>query len=82
MAGKAEINALDKKVTAISKALANLNNQDDFKKLILEWRRPGWTTPAELIFVSAIVDSLGAHVSALVQLKGGLIKGSKAVTGE
>ena len=53
----------------------------DFRKLILEWRRPGWTTPAEFIFVSAIVDSLAAHTAALTKLKGDLIKGSKAVTG-
>ena len=82
MPGEAAINVLDKKVTSISKALAKLSNQDDFKKLILEWRRPGWTTPAELIFVSAILNSLETHVSALTQLKSDLIKGSKAVTGQ
>jgi hypothetical protein len=48
--------------------------------LILEWRRPGWTTPAEFIFVSAILDSMASNVAALAKLKGDLIKGSKAVT--
>jgi hypothetical protein len=82
MPGKADIKALEKKVTSISNALAKLSNEDDFKKLILEWRRPGWTTPAEFIFVSGILDSLAAHTVALAQLKGNLIRGSKAVTGQ
>ena len=74
-----DIKALEKKITALSNALAKLNNKDDFRKLILEWRRPGWTTPAEFIFVSGMIDSLIAHTGALIQLKGDLIKGSKAV---
>ena len=78
---KIDIKRLEKKVTSISDALAKLSSAEDFRKLILEWRRPGWTTPAEFIFVSAIVDSMAAHAGALAKLKGDLIKGSKAVTG-
>lgn len=75
-----DIKRLEKKVTSTSNALAKLSSGADFRKLIREWRRPGWTTPAEYIFVSAIVDSMAAHVGALAKLKGDLIKGSKAVT--
>ena len=78
---KIDLKRLEKKVTSISDALAKLSNAEDFRKLILEWRRPGWTTPAELILVSGIVDSLAAQTAALAALKGDLIKGSKAVTG-
>jgi hypothetical protein len=77
---KIDIKRLEKKVTSISDALAKLGNADDFRKLILEWRRPGWTTPAEFILVSGIVDSLAAQTAALGKLKNDLIKGSKAVT--
>jgi len=77
---KADIKRLEKKVTSVSNALARLNNAADFRRLILEWRRPGWTTPAEFLFASTIVDSMAAHVAVLANLKGGLIKGSKAVT--
>jgi len=77
---KTEIKQLDKKVTALSNALAKLNDADDLKKLILEWRRPGWTTPAEFIFVSAILDAMTAHAVVLQNLKGELTKGSRAVT--
>lgn len=82
MHSKADIKRLEKKVTSISNALAKLSNADDFRKLILEWRRPGWTTPAEFIFVSGIIDSMAAQTATISQLKGNLIKGSKAVTGQ
>jgi hypothetical protein len=82
MPNKVDIKVLEKKVTSISNALAKLSSADDFRKLILEWRRPGWTTPAEFIFVSAILDSMTANVAALTNLKGNLIKGSKAVTAQ
>jgi hypothetical protein len=78
--GKIDIKALDKKVTSISKALANLSSEDDFRKLILEWRKPGWTTPAEFMLVSGILDSMAAQTAALAGLKTNLIKGSKAVS--
>jgi hypothetical protein len=78
---KVDLKRLEKQITSISNALAKLNSAEDFRKLILEWRRPGWTTPAEFIFVSAIVDTMDVHVGALAKLKGELIKGSKAVTG-
>lgn len=76
---KIDIQRLEKKVTDLSDALAKLGSKDDFKKLILILRRPGWTTPAEFLFASAIVDSMAAQVSALAKLKGELLKGSDAV---
>lgn len=79
---KIDLKKLEKKVTSISDLLAKLSSAEDFRKLILEWRRPGWTTPAEFIFVSAIVDSMAVQIEALTNLKADLIKGSKAVTGQ
>lgn len=77
---KIDIKKLEKKITSLSKALANLNSAADFRKLIQEWRRPGWTTPAEFLLVSGILDSMAGQIHALATLKGDLIKGSKAVT--
>lgn len=75
-----DIKRLEKKVSSISKALANLNNADDFRRLILEWRRPGWTTPAEFRMVATMLDHMSAQVATLADLKGGLLAGSRAVT--
>lgn len=81
MANGHDIKGLEKRISALSAALANLNNADDFKKLILLLRKPGWTTPAEFLFAVGIVDSMTAHVNALIQMKTVLVKGSAAVTG-
>jgi hypothetical protein len=70
---------LQKQVSDLSNALAKLYNAEEFKELILLLRRPGWTTPAELIFATGIVDSMLAHTKAFVQLKGDLMRGSEAV---
>ncbi|MEW6125883.1 MAG: hypothetical protein AB1757_02370 [Acidobacteriota bacterium] len=74
-----DIKRLEKKVTDLSDALAKLSSKEDFKKLILILRRPGWTTPAEYIFASSIVEAMTAQAKALDKLKGDLLKGSDAV---
>lgn len=82
MANKADIKRLEKKVTDLSNALARLGKGEDLKQLLIILRRPGWTTLAELIFASAILDSLQANVKALDSLKSKLLKGSAAVIDE
>ncbi|MFY9269691.1 MAG: hypothetical protein WAO55_08100 [Candidatus Manganitrophaceae bacterium] len=79
MAIRVDAKILEKKVTALSDALAKLNSAEDFKKLILILRKPGWTTPAEFIFASSIVDTMLAHTKALTLQKAQLLKGSQAV---
>jgi hypothetical protein len=74
-----DIGGLERRVTALSDALAHLGNADDLKRLILILRRPGWTTPAEFIFASGIVESMLAHSAALTKLRGDLLQGSEAV---
>ena len=76
---KIDVKQLEKKVTALSDALARLSSKDDFKKLIEILRFPGWTTPAEFIFAAGIVDSMLAHTAALANQKDSLLAGSKAV---
>jgi hypothetical protein len=70
---------LQKQVTELSNALAHLNNAEDFKKLILILRGPGWTTPAEHIFATGIVDAMLAQTHVLTQLKSELMRGSAVV---
>jgi hypothetical protein len=79
MASAIDIQGLEKQVTALSDALAHLATPDDWKKLLIIIRRPGWTTPAELVFASAIINSLQSHTKALAELKIQLMKGSEAV---
>ena len=60
-------------------ALAHLGKGSDFKELIRIIRFPGYTTPAELAFSIAIIDSMQAHVQALRNLNTQLLAASKLV---
>ncbi len=73
------IPGLEKKISALSDALANLNSSNDLRELIKLIRLKGWTTPAEFTLVSAIVDSMTAQVRTIAQLKTSLMRGSKQV---
>ena len=79
MATKIDIGKLDKKITALSDALAKLGKGTDLKDLLRIIRNPGWTTPAELAFSLAIVDSMRAQTNALAQLSGALAKAAGKV---
>jgi hypothetical protein len=68
-----------KKVDALNDALAHLSSDDDLRELIKIIRKPGWTTPAETIFVHGVLDSLIAHANAMAGLKKQLLAGSRAV---
>lgn len=73
------VEILDKKITELSDALANLGKGTDLKELIRIIRFPGWTTPAEFALSIAIIDSMQLQVHALSDLKSQLMAGSKLV---
>ena len=76
---KIDIEKLDKKVDIISDLLANLGDKEDFRRLIQEWRRPGWTTPAEFLLVSAALDNFTYSAKGLVNMKNDLMEGTRAI---
>jgi hypothetical protein len=79
MATSAAIKRLDKKITALSNALAKLGKGTDLKDLIRIIRFPGWTTPAEFAFTVAILDSMQTQVKQLADLSNSLAKAAKQV---
>ncbi len=58
---------LDKKITALSDALAGLGRGTELKELLRIIRKPGWTTPAEFAFSMALLDGMQAHVAVLAR---------------
>lgn len=76
---KIDIAKLDKKVDVISDLLAKLNGDDDLRKLIREWRRPGWTTPAEYILVSSALNQFEKQLVNMIDMKSDLFRGVEAV---
>lgn len=79
MASKVALDKLDKKITALSDALAHLGKGTTLAELLRIIRKPGWTTPAELAFTVTIVDALATQVAALERLTSGLVKAASQV---
>ena len=73
------IDDLIHRVKSLSKTLSLLASSKDGAELIRVMKRPGWTTPAEFLMTSAILDSMQTHAGALVQLKQDLLKGAREV---
>jgi hypothetical protein len=79
MATKSDIAKLDKKISALSNVLAKLGKGTSLKDLILIIRKPGWTTPAELAFTTAMLDAVTAQAVQLDRLSNAMVKAAKKV---
>ncbi|MES2116356.1 MAG: hypothetical protein V4578_14460 [Pseudomonadota bacterium] len=73
------VKELEKKITALSDALAHLGKGTSMHELLKIIRFPGYTTPAEFIFNVAILDSMQIQVQQLEKLGNDLLAGAKQV---
>jgi hypothetical protein len=73
------VREVDKKVTALSNALADLGHGTSLRELLKIIRFPGYTTPAEFALTLAIVDAMAAQVSAMAKLENDLLAASKQI---
>ena len=73
------VQALDKKITALSNALATLGRGTTLAELLRIIHNPGWTTPAEFAFAMAALNAMHSHVAALEGLQGELLSASRTV---
>lgn len=76
-----DVARLESNVKSIQKALRDLAQEDDFIELIKHFHQPGWTTPAEFMLVSGVIDQFAVQVKTLAATKQLLLEGSKAVLG-
>ena len=74
-----DIEGLSKKITDLSVAFAKLGSDDALKQLPQVVHRPGWTSIAEYMLVTTLVDHLAAQARHLADLKGNLVKACEAV---
>ena len=70
---------LEKRIAALSEALAKLGDAEDFMRLLKQIHFPGWTTPAEFMLVSSIVDTMLGQAQVLSQLKTDLARSASAL---
>ncbi|OEZ99282.1 hypothetical protein JAB9_19250 [Janthinobacterium sp. HH107] len=73
------IRELEKKISALSDALAHLGKGTTFQELLRIIRFPGYTTPAEFSFNVAILDTMLVQANALEKLGQDLLAGAKQV---
>ncbi len=73
------VRQIDKKITALSDALAHLGRGTGLKELLKIIRFPGYTTPAELAFTIGILESMEAQVRTLAKMEEDLVAGSKLI---
>ncbi len=64
----------------LRQSLKTLSDEKDFAELMLIIHKPGWTTPAEALFVTGLLDSMNTHVQHLTALKQTLLSGARAVS--
>ena len=74
-----DVNYLEAQIKELSRGLEILAADKDLVELIKVIRRPGWTTPAEFLFATGVVNSMIAQTKTLTELKQTLVKGSQAV---
>lgn len=75
----AQIGKLKKRIQTLDKSLKGLSEGSANSELLKIINRPGWTTPAELIFALGIVEAMISQTAVLEELQGSLLKGSLAV---
>ena len=77
---KHDVTHLEAQIKELGGCLNSLANDRDFHEFITIIHRPGWTTVAEHLLVTGVVDSMLAQAKTLVGLKQVLVNGSRAVT--
>ena len=74
-----DVSHLETGINQFAEILVKLTNQETIEELIRIWRRPGWTTPAEFIFASGVLDSMISLANQLESMENVLLQGSDLV---
>jgi hypothetical protein len=77
--GEHNIAHLETRIMELSEHLRTMSDTSDLKEMIILIHHPGWTTPAEYLLVSGMVDVMQEHVKALTILRQALITGSRVI---
>src|SRR5690242_16481975 len=77
--GEHNIAHLETRVKELGEQLETMGDTSDLEEMIFLIHRPGWTTPAEYLLVSGIVDAMQEHAKALTTLRQSLITGSRVI---
>ena len=70
---------LEARIKELSTQLATMADTQDLEEMINIIHKPGWTTPAEYVLVSGLVDTMHEQAKALASLRQTLLNGGRAV---
>jgi len=70
---------LETHIRSLKSAHTAFGNIDDWDELQILIHRPGWTTPAEQLFVAATLESILEQTKQLNTLREGLLASARAV---
>lgn len=76
---KHHIAHIEKQIKNLGAELTDAADGSSFEELLNIIHKPGWTTPAESLLVSGIIDTMREHTKVLASLKQVLMNGSRAV---
>jgi hypothetical protein len=77
--GEHNIAHLETRIMELGEQLGTMSDTSDLKEMIILIHHPGWTTPAEYLLVSGIVDAMQEHAKALTTLRQALMTGSRVI---
>ena len=73
---------LDRRIRALQAGQSDVTAAEDYDELLRIIHFPGYTTPVQLLFVSAVMESLELNVAEGMRLRNVLIEGSKGIIAE
>jgi hypothetical protein len=74
-----DLNKVKSHVNNLTGGLNDLSQDKDFDEFLTIIHRPGWTSQAEGLLVTGILESMNTHVQHLKTLKQSLLAGARAV---
>lgn len=76
---KHELAHVEAQIHSLRTSHSALAESDDYDELLKIIHRPGWTTPAELQFVHAALESLISQTRQLTALRQNVLAAARAV---
>ena len=70
---------LEAKIKDLPGAFKSVGDDSDLIEMLKLFHRPGWTTPAEFLYVDSIVESLQEQARNVLTLRKALLAGSREV---
>lgn len=70
---------LETRIKELRIQLATMADTQDLEEMISIIHKPGWTTPAEYVLVSGLVDTMHEQAKVLASLRQTLLNGGRTV---